>query len=222
MDQYGHLQHIQALQAHAAILAFTSKSAYIDIIEEYLEEIPPFPDTTTVNCHQWRECRDLALLAVFYGAGVKVSQARRLKRNAIAKSCNFVRVSQGPVNHDVFVEILATSRRALAQWVRLLGRLKVPGECLFPVAPDGRPMHASSIFRRVRMRLEQIGIAEGQVDRLSPQTLRNTYAAIRLDRGEHIDMVGAPWDCRTRYHPCGIGVLTWFGARRNDLFRGRQ
>jgi len=182
-----------------------------EIIEEYLGGTPSLPSTVAFNTQQCRECRDLALLAVFYGAGMKVSQVRRLERNAITTSCNVIRLTQGPDDHEDSVEVLAATRRALVQWVRLLGRLKVPGEYLFPAARDGRPMHAASVFRRVRLQLEQIGIAEGQVDRLSPQTLRNTYAAIRLDRGDHIEAVGAALGLRDQSSPRRLrrAYLAW-------------
>jgi integrase len=182
-----------------------------EIIEQYLGEIPPLPSRLTFNAHQWRECRDPALVAVFYGAGVKVSQVRRVERNAIAKSRNVIRLTRGPDDHEDSVEILAVTRRTLAQWLRLLGGLKVPGEYLFPAARDGKPMHAASVFRRVRLQLEQIGIAEEVVHRLSPQTLRNTYAAIRLDRGDHIETVGAALGLQDTVSPLRLkrAYLAW-------------
>jgi len=51
-------------------------------------------------------------------------------------------------------------------------------------------MHAASTFRRVTAHLEARGIAQGRASRLSPQTLRNTYAAMRFDRGDSLEEVG--------------------------------
>jgi hypothetical protein len=46
------------------------------------------------------------------------------------------------------------------------------------------------MFRRVTAQLEALGIADGRASRLSPQTLRNTYAAMRFDRGDSLEEVG--------------------------------
>jgi len=45
-------------------------------IEEHLASVPPLPRAIAVNGAEWRAYRDLAVLALFYGAGVKVSRPR--------------------------------------------------------------------------------------------------------------------------------------------------
>lgn len=161
-------------------------------IEERLASVPALPRTIAVNGAEWRFYRDLALLALFYGAGVKVSQAKVLKRAAVSGSARTITVPQ-KMGKRVFqtpVELLDTARPAMRAWVRLLARADLPGDWLFTSDVAGRAMHAASMFRRVTAQLEELGIADGRASRLSPQTLRNTYAAMRFDRGDSLEEVG--------------------------------
>ncbi|QYY33750.1 integrase (plasmid) [Cupriavidus pinatubonensis] len=160
-------------------------------IEAYLANVPPLPRSVAVSAEQWRASRDLALLALFYGAGVKVSQAKALKRKALSASGLAITVPQkmGPRVVQTPVEVLEVARPAMGAWLQMLARAGVPGEWLFPTASDGRAMHAASMFRRVTAQLEALAIADKA--RLSPQTLRNTYAANRFDRGDTPEEVGS-------------------------------
>ncbi|MGY2488159.1 tyrosine-type recombinase/integrase [Cupriavidus sp. CP313] len=162
-------------------------------IEDYLAQVPPLPRAITVNGDQWRGYRDLALLALFYGAGVKVSQAKVLRRKAVEASARTIAVPQkmGQRVYQTRVELLEVARPAMRTWLQLLTCTGLPGEWLFQTAGDGRAMHAASMFRRVTAQLEALGIADGRTSRLSPQTLRNTYAAIRFERGDTPEEVGS-------------------------------
>ncbi|WP_342051338.1 MULTISPECIES: tyrosine-type recombinase/integrase [unclassified Cupriavidus] len=160
-------------------------------IEQCLTNVPALPRNIAVNGPEWRLYRDMALLALFYGAGIKVAQAKVLKRDAVSGSAQTIVVPQkmGKRVYQTRVELLEVARPAVRAWARLLVRVSIPGDWLFTSDLAGRAMHAASMFRRVTAQLEALGIADGRASRLSPQTLRNTYAAIRFDRGDSLEEV---------------------------------
>jgi site-specific recombinase XerD len=206
--------------APTAFLSETERAA----IEAGLVCVPAPPEGTSVTGEQWRAYRDVALLALFYGAGLKVAQAKVLKRKAIDPEALTVAVPQkvGPRVIQTQVELLEVSRPAVRAWLQLLARADVPGEWLFPTAADGRGMHAASIFRRITTLLEGRGIQEKA--RRSPQTLRNTYAAIRFDRGDAPEEVGSALGLVDEASPFRLhrSYLEWLGGHAAAVDRSES
>jgi len=142
----------------------------------------------------WTEIRDLALLSIVFGAGMKVGTARRLMHCCIEWEGKHVRFQHQHLAY--LAPLLDFAENPLRLWISTLENMtgqaplahkqplfisKKSGFGKFSKSPT---MSESSIFRRVERLLGLAGITG---DRASPQTLRNTYAAIRIEQGATLE-----------------------------------
>lgn len=134
----------------------------------------------------WKRARDVALLAVLLGGGLKVAEVRALRIESIkrvndgAMSIRMVRPDNG---RAYTVPLFGFARAPLRQWLALRAAADTLGDLVFPAMANGRPMHAASVYRRVEILLEEAGVLAGRSERASPQTLRNTCGAMHFDAG---------------------------------------
>ena len=134
---------------------------------------------------EWRRARDKALAAVMCFGGVKVSEAAGMSVNCITNEwlIHIPQANRIPF-HDAY--LLEGGRASITAWLELRRSAGIAGDRLFPSDDLGAPMHASSMYRAVHSIAEAAFKAAGlevPEARLSPQTLRNTYAALLLDGG---------------------------------------
>lgn len=134
---------------------------------------------------EWREARDKALAAVMLFGAVKVSEAPLMSVNCTTGS--LLRIpdeAQAAGFREAM--LLPEGRRSLDIWLAVRAGAGIAGDRLFPADDRGEPMHAASIYRRVR-RVATLAFEEAALKippaRLSPQTLRNTYAGMLIERG---------------------------------------
>lgn len=133
---------------------------------------------------EWREARDKALASGMLFGALKVSEAASLSVNCITEDAVKVpRVGRVPEREAY---LLPAGRDCLAAWLKIRGRANIAGRKLFPADDLGESMHPASIYRRVhrvaQLAFEQAGLEVPEA-RLSPQTLRNTYAAMLIEGG---------------------------------------
>lgn len=149
----------------------------------------------------WQEYRDIALVAVFLGAGLKVGNIRCLTLNCIDLTEKTIQLSQTNYTHRA--RILSFAQPCISAWLSIQKQLHhhQPSKSHPVFEADrtkgfgrhtGSPhMHPSGIHRRVRKFLGDLGISG---ERASSQTLRNSYAAILIDHGasdnELVDFLG--------------------------------
>lgn len=139
---------------------------------------------------QWKRARDAALLAVLLGGGLKVAEARALRIDVIADMSADSRPGRmalrmvRPDNGRAYtVPLFPLAHAPLRAWLALREASGTLGSLVFPAMPTGRPMHAASIYRRVEILLDEAGVLAGRSERASPQTLRNTCAAMHFEAG---------------------------------------
>jgi len=132
---------------------------------------------------QWKRARDLALLGVLLGAGLKVGQARALRLEQFAPDLSAVRMVRPDNGRSYDAPLFAFARPAVASWLDVRSTSGALGQLAFPATPDGRPMHAASVYRRVEILLDQAGVLLGRSERASPQTLRNSYGVLHFEAG---------------------------------------
>jgi integrase/recombinase XerD len=135
--------------------------------------------------------RNRALVELLYAAGLRVSEALRLDRRDLSTDGGFVRVvGKGdrerlvPVG-DVALEWLA---RYLAWprpgWLEAAGEGDGPDSALF-VTPRGRRLARQSAWHIVKAAAEAAGLG----DRVSPHTLRHSFATHLLEGGADLRVV---------------------------------
>lgn len=149
----------------------------------------------------WMAYRDLAIVAVMLGAGLKVGQVRALTLKCIDLPERHIELSRPGCAHRARIQPFAMA--PLEAWLSvqdaLHGHVRDPKRLVFEADRQrgfGRqsktPMlAASSIHRRTQRLLAEAGITG---DRACAQTLRNTYSGLLIDGGatdEHlVDCLG--------------------------------
>lgn len=141
---------------------------------------------------EWREARDKALASVTLFGALRVGEAAALSVNCITLSGDRLIVYPlGEISHHE-AEFLKDGRACLDAWLACRRENQLPGSVMFPSNDLGEPMHPASIYRRVH-RVILAAYAEAGLDaeasRLSPQTLRNTYAGILISRGYSVKSI---------------------------------
>lgn len=132
---------------------------------------------------QWKRARDVALVAVLLGAGIKVAEARALRLENIDAGGTALRLTRPDNGRTYEAALFPFARRPLAAWLAIRQAAGTLGELVFPAMANGRPMHAASVYRRVEALLDEAGVLAGRSERASPQTLRNTCAAMHFEAG---------------------------------------
>jgi integrase/recombinase XerC len=124
--------------------------------------------------------RDRAILELFYASGLRVSEVSGLDVEALDRTERTVRVL-GKGRKERIVPYGGQAARALAAW--LAGRGERPG-ALF-TSTRGRRLGVRALHTIVRRAARAAGI----VRRVSPHTLRHTFATHLLDRGADLRMI---------------------------------
>ena len=126
-----------------------------------------------------RDPRHKALLMTLYGAGLRLSEALALKLADIDSRRMLIHVRLGKGTgggKDRMVKLSAQLLNALRDY----WRLRHPKNWLFPRASDpDRPMEDGTAYRAVVRAAQRAGITK----RVSPHTLRHSYATHLLDAG---------------------------------------
>jgi|SoiMethySBSTD1v2_1073268.scaffolds.fasta_scaffold335201_2 integrase/recombinase XerC len=124
--------------------------------------------------------RDLAILELLYACGVRVSELSGLDLDAVDRAEASLRVL-GKGRKERIVPFGGPAARALENWLSVRGESPGP---LFTNARGGR-LGTRSIHAIVRRSARQAGITR----RVSPHTLRHSFATHLLDRGADLRMI---------------------------------
>jgi site-specific recombinase XerD len=123
-----------------------------------------------------RDPKHKALLMTLYGAGLRLAEALNLKPGDVDGRRMLIHVRLGKGAKDRMVKL---SPQLLAV-LREYWKLRRPKTWLFPRTSDpGRPMEDGTAYRAVVRAARRAGIAR----RVTPHTLRHSYATHLLDAG---------------------------------------
>lgn len=125
----------------------------------------------------WVLARDAAVLALLYGAGLRVSEALGLKRKDVDGARDAITVT-GKGSKTRMVPLLPQIARLIADYVAL---------CPFELGPDG-PLFAGTRGGPLSPRIVQLNMARlrgalGLPDSATPHALRHSFATHLLARG---------------------------------------
>ncbi|MEG3182333.1 tyrosine recombinase XerC [Sphingomonas sp. LT1P40] len=124
----------------------------------------------------WIGARDLAVLLLLYGAGLRIGEAMALT-GAVLPLGETIRVT-GKRDKVRIVPLLPQVRAAVEDYVRLCPYGTATGEALFRGARGG-PLSPAIIRRSVRVARVRLGLPE----RTTPHALRHSFATHLLGRG---------------------------------------
>lgn len=124
----------------------------------------------------WIAARDLAVLLLLYGAGLRVGEAMGLT-GAVLPLSETLRVT-GKRAKTRIVPLLPQVREAIADYLRLCPWPAAPDQALFRGARGGS-LSADLVRRAVRGARVRLGLS----DRTTPHALRHSFATHLLGRG---------------------------------------
>jgi integrase/recombinase XerD len=121
------------------------------------------------------------ILTVCYAAGLRVSEAVRLKPGAIDSQRMVIRVEQGKGRKDRYVMLSPT----LLDLLRDYWRTARPKEWLFPGDVPGQPITPSAVEDTCRIVRRQHGIGKP----VTPHALRHAFAVHLLESGADLPTI---------------------------------
>jgi site-specific recombinase XerD len=124
-----------------------------------------------------------AILATMYGAGLRVSEATRLKVSDLDRERKLIHVRGGKGNKDRQVMLAEPLREVLAAY----WRWKKPDDWLFPGDKAGCPLSTHTVFETCRKAARLAGIAKS----VHPHSLRHAFATHLLDDGVSLIVIQA-------------------------------
>ncbi len=133
-------------------------------------------DAADAHDKPWLAKRDLAVLLLLYGAGLRVGEAMALDAGLLPLGEAITVVGKG--NKARVVPLLAVVREAIADYARLCPYPLTKGTALFRGVKGGR-LDAGMVRRAVRAARGRLGLP----DRTTPHALRHSFATHLLGRG---------------------------------------
>jgi len=124
-------------------------------------------------------CR--ALLMTAYSAGLRVSEVTHLRVTDIDSTRMMIRVCQGKGSKDRYVMLSPI----LLEVLRTYWKAERPSDWLFPGARPGQPISA----RAVRSACQRAATDAGLAKRVTPRTLRHSFATHLLEAGATIRII---------------------------------
>lgn len=173
-------------------LSPADRDCLTSFVEDRINEMREMIEKERTEGIDWRSVRDLALVSIMIGGGVRVMEAVGLTVNCMNEGCDVVSIRSFKAVPMHAVSLISPAPEALRIWLRFRQTLHLKGDAprlLFPADRSIRglgargfaaEMSAASIFRRVQGVLASCGI-DGE--RAGPQLLRNTYAGTLFEEG---------------------------------------
>ncbi len=141
-------------------------------------ELTKMDARTGENQPPWIIARDAAVLALLYGAGLRISEALAIKRCDAPVDSRDVLTILGKGQKTRSVPVIAPVQRAIEAYLAL---------CPYPLAPEG-PLFVGAKGGPLRPRIIQLAVerlrgALGLPDNATPHALRHSFATHLLGRG---------------------------------------
>lgn len=132
----------------------------------------------------WARQRDIVILTLLYGSGLRVSEALNLNRRDAPLPPKDVLIIKGKGGKERMVPVLPMTQQALERYL---------DECVFPLSDDG-PLFVGVKGGRLSPRLIQLLIARlrdglGLPDTATPHALRHSFATHLLGNGADLRQI---------------------------------
>lgn len=149
------------------------------ISQKEIREILKLPEINT-----FEGLRDLAILELFYGTGMRLSELIHLKIHQVLFKEDLVRI-RGKGNKDRVVPLGRVAKDILKKYLQVRPQYALNSVDTIFVLKNGKPMYPMAVQRIVKKYLSPIS----RVHQQSPHLLRHTYATHLLNAGASIRIV---------------------------------
>ncbi len=133
-------------------------------------------DFSAPAVHDWVALRDIAVLTLLYGCGLRVAEALSLNVGDLDKGD--IMTVRGKRNKERLVPLLPAVVEAIDNYVRACPKKLERGEALF-IGVRGKRLNA----RNVQLAMQKIRIALGLPSSATPHALRHSFATHLLTAG---------------------------------------
>lgn len=173
-------------------LTSTNPSASI-VLPKIERQVPSFLTKDEINdiletnpTNDPLQARNIALIELLYGTGLRISEALQLKISDITEKTQFIKVL-GKGRKERIVPIGTKAKNAIVNYLKERNKLPNSNKTnkLF-ISKTGKPLSSVDAYRIVNSILKKHTSAPQK----SPHTLRHTFATHLLDRGADIRSVG--------------------------------
>lgn len=130
----------------------------------------------TLSDTPWIAARDIALLTLLYGCGLRIAEALSMNRNEVPTGESMVITGKG--NKQRVVPVLPVVREAIEAYVALCPIQPGPEGALF-VGARGKRLNPGVVQRQVRKLRAMLGLP----DTATPHALRHSFATHLLGAG---------------------------------------
>jgi len=126
--------------------------------------------------------RDRVIITVLYSAGLRLGEVCRLRVENIDSARMLLHILQAKGHKDRYVPLSPIALDLLREWWRETR----PSGLLFPCANDPlRPINHSTVQRALRLAARHAGITK----RVSPRTLRHSFATHLMEQGMNMRVI---------------------------------
>jgi site-specific recombinase XerD len=133
-----------------------------------------------------RSLRDRVLITVLYSAGLRLGEVCRLRVENIDSPRMLLHIRQAKGHKDRYVPLSPVALELLREWWLRTMRKTRPTGLLFPCAKDPlRPIHHSTVQRALRLAVRRAGLTK----RVSPRTLRHSFATHLMEQGMNLRVI---------------------------------
>jgi integrase/recombinase XerC len=137
-------------------------------------------DTITTNADDWMALRDRALLALLYGAGLRISEGLQLTVQDIASSPDVLRIT-GKGQKQREVPTLPQIFKYIDAYRAACPYAETPERALF-LGEKGKKLNAGMVQKHMRSLRIQLGLGEAT----TPHSMRHSYATHLLGEGMNL------------------------------------
>jgi integrase/recombinase XerC len=131
---------------------------------------------------EWLAARDVALLTLLYGAGLRISEGLSLKRGDVPLGESLGVLGKGRKERQV--PLLPAVREAIARYAALIPFAGAKSDALF-LSRRGKPMSAREAEALMQTLRSRLGLSE----RATPHALRHSFATHLLAHGGELRAV---------------------------------
>lgn len=137
------------------------------------------------------KARDRAMLAVYYGCGLRRNEGANLRLDDIDLEARTIKVRKGKNYKERLVPLGKSGARQLAEWIHehrsvLIGAERV--DALF-IAGNGRALSGGQLYHRLKVIQQNVESAELRAKTIGLHTLRHAIATHLLQAGMELQKI---------------------------------